>query len=336
MTRARDLSNDEANNGGATPPFVAGKNRLINGDFSVWQRGTSFSTASSLLYTADRWWTNAFSGTATVSQQTFTPGTAPVAGYEGQYFLRFASTNTFTQLGQRIEDVRTFAGQTVSVSFWAKAASSLSLQPYLEQNFGSGGSSSTFAAGTAASVTTSWQRFTATIPAASISGKTIGTSSFLNFYFLTSTLSTNIDIWGVQIESGSVATSFTPAGGGFLGAELALCQRYYWRAKVASGFGTLSNYWFPNTTSLAYAEVSIPVPLRALPSAVEWGGNIGVSDGFNLIGGISSITVAGTTPFTTYVALTTNMSSASLTVYRGYKFADQGAGTAFLAISAEL
>jgi hypothetical protein len=247
--------------------FVAGKNKIINGDFGIWQRGTSFSTTSSLLYTADRWWTNAFSGTATVSRQTFAAGTAPIAGYEGTYFLRFANTNTFTQLGQRIEDVRAFAGQTVSVSFWAKAASSLSLQPYLEQNFGSGGSASTYAAGTAANVTTSWQRFTATIPAASISGKTIGTSSFLNFYLLTSTLNTDIDVWGVQVEAGSTATNFTTATGTIQG-ELAACQRYY--LLVASGVGApIAAAWYPTSTAMS-TIVNFPVEMRtSSPTLVQ-------------------------------------------------------------------
>lgn len=154
--------------------------------------------------------------------------------------MRFACTSTFTQLGQRIEDVRTYAGQTVTISFWAKAASALSLTPYLEQNFGSGGSASVYTSGTAASVTTSWQRFTATVSVASISGKTIGTSSFLNFYFLTSTLSTNIDIWGVQIEAGSVATAFQTATGTLQG-ELAACQRYYEKSyEQATAPGTAS------------------------------------------------------------------------------------------------
>ena len=260
--------------------WAAGKNKIINGNFGIWQRGTSFSTTASLTYTADRWWTNAFSGTATVSQQTFTAGTAPVAGYEGQYFLRFANTNTFTQLGQRIEDVRVFAGQTVTMSFWAKAASALSLTPYLEQNFGSGGSASTYTSGTAASVTTSWQRFTATVSLGSISGKTIGTSSFLNFYFLTPTLSTNIDIWGVQVEAGSVATAFQTATGTVQG-ELAACQRYYYRNTADNSnsyFGSGPAY----STTVAPVMFNLPVTMRVAPTSVEYS-TLALNDGNNTI-----------------------------------------------------
>ena len=59
----------------------AGKNKIINGDFRIWQRGTSLTyTSSGLNYLPDRFfsWTI---GTlnATVSQQVFAAGTAPVA-----------------------------------------------------------------------------------------------------------------------------------------------------------------------------------------------------------------------------------------------------------------
>jgi len=99
--------------------YVAGKNKIINGDFGIWQRGTSFSSATGLGYTADRWFLS-WSGTTTiaVSRQTFTPGTAPVAGYESSHFARIARTagSADDYFLQRIEDCRTFAGQTITAS----------------------------------------------------------------------------------------------------------------------------------------------------------------------------------------------------------------------------
>ena len=217
-----------------TNNFAAGKNVIINGDFRVWQRGTSFTNPASLAYTTDRfnvYW-DGTGATRTISQQTFTPGTAPVAGYEGAYFYRYAqsvagSSNTVNLLIQPIEDVRVFAGQSAVLSFWAKADASRSITAAVNQNFGSGGSGavSTTMTGTA-SVTTSWQRFTFTVAVPSISGKTIGTSSSLDLRIaLPSGVTQTIDIWGVQLEAGSVATAFQTATGTLQG-ELAACRRY--------------------------------------------------------------------------------------------------------------
>jgi len=212
----------------------AGKNKIINGDFGIWQRGTSFSNPSSGAYTADRW-AIAHDGTGatrTISQQTFTPGAAPVAGYESQYFFRYAISaagtgNTSNVIIQRIEDVRTFANQTVTLSFWAKADASRALSIALGQDFGSGGSGGAATAYQGANLTTSWQRFSLTYSLASITGKTVGTSSYIYLYMtLPAGVTQTIDLWGAQLEYGSKATPFQEAGGGSPQAELAMCQRY--------------------------------------------------------------------------------------------------------------
>lgn len=203
--------------------FAAGKNAIINGDFGIWQRGTSFTLSTGgAVYTADRFKNSvAFSaGTCTVSRQTFTAGTAPVAGYEASYFNRTtlpaSGSITYYETTQFVEDVRTFAGQTVTFSFWAKASSSLNATILISQNFGSGGSASVDNYAGSASITTSWQRFTITTSLASISGKTIGTSSFVGLYlYATSGLSTSmtIDTWGWQLEAASTASNFQTATG---------------------------------------------------------------------------------------------------------------------------
>jgi hypothetical protein len=223
--------------------FAAGKNKIINGDFGIWQRGTSFSNPSNSAYTADRF-NITFDGsgaTRTISRQAFTAGAAPVAGYESEFFFRYersvaGSSATFDIIRQPIEDVRTFAGQTVTVSFWAKTDSGTPIITVaLQQVFGSGGSTAVRTDIGTATLSTSWARYTVTATMPSISGKTIGASNYVNLQLRTpvNTIQT-FDFWGVQVEAGSVATAFQTATGTLQG-ELAACQRYFQNLTRAHG-----------------------------------------------------------------------------------------------------
>jgi len=251
--------------------YAAGKNKIINGDFKVWQRGSSFSGTNQLVYTADRWLLNDFGGqVSNVARSTFTPGTAPVAGYEGEYYATWSRAGAGTAssyLQQKIEDVRTFAGQTITFSFWAKAAATESVDFYIDQNFGSGGSATVGSASTSFTLTTSWVRYTATLTLASISGKTVGTSSFLapTFQVQTSQGAYTIDIWGVQLEAGSTATAFQTATGTVQG-ELAACQRYFYRA----GGDSVNDRSFASgvmvSTTIGKHVLQFPVQMRTAPT----------------------------------------------------------------------
>jgi hypothetical protein len=244
--------------------FAAGKNRIINGDFGVWQRGTSFTNTTQ--YTADRWYANSLYTGDTITQQTFTPGTAPVAGYEGTYYARFVTSATVgtRYFQQRIEDVRTFAGQTVTFSFWAKASAGTTMVSSIGgQNFGSGGSSFVNPTNQTNTLTTSWQRFTQTAAVPSIAGKTIGTSSYLEASFTISTVSTTFEIWGVQLEAASTASNFQTATGTKQG-ELAACQRYYYRAN-STGYGYFGSAASRNST-VCDATIFLPVVMRVTPA----------------------------------------------------------------------
>jgi hypothetical protein len=277
---------------------AAGVNKFLNSDFEIWQRGTSISlTTGANAYIADRFIAScSFSaGTSTVTRQTFTPGTAPVAGYEGEFFSRLTcgSTTTVWAYRQRIEDVRTFAGQTVTLSFWIKAsAANATTAIQFAQVFGSGGSSTVTVDLTGPSITTSWQRFTVTTAIPSVSGKTIGTSSYLEVTAYSTTgiaSSLAVDTWGWQLEAGSVATAFQTATGTIQG-ELAACQRYYWNATTANntiGAGVVSS------ATNAFISVKYPQTMRITPTltfataaTLEQAGSAAVT--------AASIAVAGT------------------------------------------
>jgi hypothetical protein len=229
--------------------WAAGKNKFINGDLAVNQRNFTSTTTSS-TYGFDRFSYIYGDGTATYSAQTFTAGTAPVAGYEAANFARIATASqtgvgAYTILQNRIENVRTLAGQSVTLSFWAKAGSGTpKIALELEQFFGTGGSPSGTTQNYFGQVTlsTSWVRYSISFTIPSLSGKTVGTAantSHLIWNFWTSAGSSfnsrtgslgiqnsTIDFWGFQLEAGSVATAFQTSTGTIQG-ELAACQRYF-------------------------------------------------------------------------------------------------------------
>ena len=227
-------------NGG---PLAGFRNRIINGNFDIWQRGTSFTGSE---YSADRWASGRVGSTHTVTRQPFTLGQTDVPN-NPFYYVRtvvssVAGAGNNDYLAQLIEGVRTFAGQQVSISFWAKADATKNISVELTQSFGTGGSPSAAvnAIGvTKVSIGTAWQKVTVTANVPSISGKTLGTdgNDYLglliwfdagsNFDARTNTLgqqSGTFEIAQVQVEPGPVATPFEqrpPA------QELSLCQRYY-------------------------------------------------------------------------------------------------------------
>ena len=265
--------------------WAAGKNKLINADMAINQR--NFSSGTAATFVVDRWQSQGSGGTVTRSVQSFTPGTAPVAGYEAANFLRTitasqSANGDYAGWLQSIEDVRTFANQTITVSFWAKASTGTpKVGITSEQNFGSGGSAATYTSNATTTISTSWARYSVTLTIPSISGKTIGTSSFNAIWLFSScgsTISalgypaiglqnTTIDIWGVQAEAGSVATAFQTATGTIQG-ELAACQRYYYRLSAATG---QTNFYIGAGTvnasgNNAYIYTKYPTTMRVVPT----------------------------------------------------------------------
>jgi len=160
------------------------------------------------------------------------------------------TTSSNLLIDQRIEDVRVFAGQTVTFSFYAKASGSMVFTPTFNQVFGSGGSATVNTAGSNVTLTTSWARYTTTITLPSISGKTIGTNSYLNASMVYSSGSLNtatLDVWGWQVEAGSVATAFQTATGN-LQTEITACERYFQKKNTSpirqyNNTGALSNQY---------------------------------------------------------------------------------------------
>jgi hypothetical protein len=249
------------------------RNKLIDGDFDIWQRGTSIVPADNIVtYAADRWWFyRNGGGTLTVTRQTHTVGQSSVPG-NPKYYLRAAqsvagSGSTGNLIQQHIEGVGTLAGKAVTITFWAKADASRNFAVSLDQIFGTGGSPSgtvgTFM-GTAA-LTTSWQKFTYTATLPSISGKTLGSNGddYLgaNFGFPTNATFT-IDISHVSVVEGDATSESDPFSPRHVQQETALCQRYYW--KMAGGFSALGRAY--DAANGIDFNIPHPVVMRASPT----------------------------------------------------------------------
>jgi hypothetical protein len=329
-------------------------NAIINGAFEINQRNFT-STTSDNVFMFDRWITVlAGNGTSTFSRETFTPGAAPFAGYEGSNFLRVITTGqsssavrtTFTQ---RIEDVRTFAGQTVTLSFFARSGSGTpKLALELFQDFRAGDPSVVLVTAQQVTLSTTFTRYNLTFTVPSISGRTIGTGSFLglnvfasagsDFNARTGSLgiqSNTFDIWGVQLEAGAVATPFR-RNAPSIQAELAACQRYYYRTSpYSSGLVPFFGTMLSNSSSSGQADIPLPVTMRVPPTSIEWASVDIAWPGVNAWGLVSaSLSTGYTTQNNAAIIPTTG--TGLIVDGRPYWLRGNSNGAGFLGFSAEL
>jgi hypothetical protein len=330
----------------------AGKNKVMNGDFSINQR--NFTSITAAGFGQDRWNYTFTGGTATYSAQAFTAGAAPVAGYEAANFARIVTTGQsavgdLAIFRQGIENVRTFAGQTITFSFYAKAATGTpQIGLELRQSFGTGGSPSSVVENPLGAVTisTSWARYSLTYTMPSLSGKTVGTDPnssgvYLGMWvsagstFATRSSSIGIqnntfDIWGVQVEYGSKETPFQTASGGSPQAELAMCQRYYYRATDSSTADSLGVWGIATSTTAMLGSVRLPVDMRVKASAVDYA-NLRVYDGTG-VATVTSLSLSNPSPQVGQISVGV---ASGLVATRPY-FIVGNTGNGYLGFSAEL
>jgi hypothetical protein len=251
------------------------RNRLYNGNFQIWQRGATFTGIGTNTYTADRWVTpnNAGAGASlTVTQSSSVPASAGF-NYSMQ-IVTTATTGAPSLIEQRIEAVNVsdfVNGTYVTVSFWAIQNSpatfiTLNVQP------GYPSAINTFTTFNSAATPTiignvlsgSWTYYRATFQ---INTASVGTNGLaIQFWAAGITAATNIQITGVQVEKGQVATpyEFRPYP-----IELSLCQRYYYQFNSTSStvLGVNSYTFFGTgmtfTTSTAFIFIQYPVQMRS-------------------------------------------------------------------------
>ena len=243
-TQVRTLLNvaDGANAG------VQPKNAIINGNFDLWERGTSSGDMG--YHTADRWRNSRSGDTATFSRGTFTPGQTDVPG-NPEYYMEIdvvgnsSDSSYYSVLQQRIKDAAKFSGEEVTVDFWGRVTSGTAdIATEVEQTFG--GSSPNY--GQCLSkheLTTTWQRLDITDTLLDVTGETFGAdhttrlnlwlSSGTDYDARSSTIgkqSATFQIAQVQMKPVGSVTTFRKQALAEIRRE---CSRYFQKLTVSIG-----------------------------------------------------------------------------------------------------
>jgi hypothetical protein len=284
-------------------PYTGFKNRLINSAMVIDQRnaGASVSTASgAAAFTLDRFKID-YSQTSKFTLQQNAGSVTPPAGF-GNY-LGVTSSSAYSvlagdyfQISQAIEGFNTSdlafgtaSAATVTLSFWVRSS--------LTGTFGGALQNSavnrSYPYSYTISVANTWEQKTITI-AGDTSGTWIGatngiglavsfnlgmgstrsgtanawaSANYLAPTGATSVVGTNgatFYITGVQLEKGSTATSFDYRP---YSAELALCQRYFYKHQNTNGGASYPIMLQVYSTTAAFGKIcDLPVTMRTFPT----------------------------------------------------------------------
>jgi len=286
--------------------YTGFKNRIINGDMVIDQRnaGASVTINGNAPYVLDRYFAqDDTDGSFTVQQSSVAP-----AGFTNSMLITVASTDTSLGATQLARITQRIEGFNVADLGWGTAnASPVTLSFFVRSSVtgtfggslvnGAGNRSYPFTYTINSANTFEYKTIT-------IAGDTTGTwltnngigievnfglaagstylgaagawsgSLLFNATGATNLLATNgatFYITGVQLEKGTVATSFDYLP---YTTELQLCQRYFYRVETQSSWGNASN--------VAMAFFYHPVEMRVDPIRTQ----ISVSGGVSYLGGV--------------------------------------------------
>ena len=256
---------------------VGEDNAIINGDFNVWQIGTSSTLVSSTAeYIPDMFEFESTGGTATISRQT---NSISLAGTK--YMCRMAGASGVSAMSfyHKIEatNAAQFAGEIITVSAKIENNSGASITPTL-QIYRPTTTDDTFSALTSITSASSGDGMADGTEALQVwTFDLIGedTTKGLQLSFNVGAITTGtVDIAEIKLELGDTATPFR---GVEYGVELAKCQRYFERQVSGSTF-TAFGAGVSISTTVAEVSLNYTPPKRALPT-ISTGGTFGVRDG---------------------------------------------------------
>jgi len=342
------------------------RNRIINGDMRIAQRGTAAVTTSN-AFPVDRFRIpNGTDGAFSAQQDSSAP-----TGFINslKYTVTTADTNLTTVQttgivhpieGTNIADFGwgTANARTVTLSFWVRS----SLTGTFSGSLRNGNVTRSYPFTYSISVADTWEYKTVIITGDTSGTWTTDTSAGLYIFFscgggpdttgtagswasanystatgtvsVIGTLNATFYVTGVQLETGSVATPFERRP---YGTELMLCQRYYYRAFPGAVTKLLGTTGYVSSATSYRALGNFPVPMRVAPSALE---TTGTANQYQIVTGVSAFTPTALA----HAGLTTDMywmvdvtSSGMTSADAGHFRTDSTNGvTAYLGWSAEL
>jgi hypothetical protein len=299
------------------------RNRIINGDMRIAQRGTSaISTdaGGAHNYFVDRW----CSGNSQASKFTGQQSTVAPTGFSNS--LLITSTSSYTVgsgeqfiVTQIIEGFNwydlgwgTANAKTVTLSFWVRSSLTGTFGGCMQNDNGTRQYPFSYSIPTA----NTWTNISITIPG-DTSGTWVGSSNaastavifsmgagstisgtagaWTSSYHIsttgaTSVVGTNGATWyltGVQLEVGSTATPFERR---LYSTELALCQRYFWTNPNTYRYTKMRE-----SDRLRGCTICLPVPMRATPTMTKISDPSGITWTWQLAS-VTSVYGDGTAP----------------------------------------
>ena len=362
MSNARKLADNLPTEG-----QLGNRNVIINGEFAISQRGSSFTNIGSAgtyddTYTIDRFLISqgVSAGRCTVTQESDTP-----TGFSNSLKIATTTADTSVAAGEYHRLQTKFEGQNLqrfakgttgakefTLSFYCKANAAATYVVELVDNDNSRSVSKTF------SVTTDWTRVIITFPAdttgaftndANLSmevnwwmhagstyssgtlqttwGAIVAANRAAGINSIFDSTSRTFFITGCQLEVGSQASPFEHEQHS---VTLAKCQRYTFVHQTDSDYDWAALSGYCNTTTNALSFYQFPVRMRASPTLTT-SGSFQILDGFTSYT-VSSSSLSQSSPLSARV----DIASSGLTVGRHIAVRNLGDSGAKLIFSAEL
>ncbi len=319
-----------------------GNNAIINGNFDIWQRGTSIAVTAT-THVSDRWRCGLTStGLVTISQDTSVP-TYAQSGVVSSYSMKVLTTTADASIAtgdnytinQFIEgyNVRQLAQKPFTISFWVKDTKT----GIHAITFRTTGAEYSYVTEYSVTNANTWEKKIITVPAAPITSSQTYTTGIglyvtwglmagttfqtpapstwvLGNYLATANSVNSVDainnafyLSQVQLETGSIATPFKERT--YL-QELALCQRYCWVPTSDSPVADITQSVFGTgrfqSTSVCGILMPFPVQMRIAPTLTTSNvAHFNIDDGTSATAAtIITLTAANTSKYTGFLSVT--------------------------------